>query len=216
MLLARGARLIYAVDVGRDQLHRSLRGRAELVSFEGTDIRELDPARLAEPPDFVTVDASFISLELVLPAALALGGAPACLLALIKPQFEAGRRGAKKGLVRDPARSRRGLRQRSRASSLARLGGDRHRPLAHCRRRRQPRVLHRRTTDDRGRRVEDGEFTSPEGERSPARGRVSGFGLCACDDASGAYRAQKKVVKLNTQRNARNNPSTPAANACSP
>ncbi len=73
-----------------------------MVSLERTDIRKLDPARLGEPPDFVTVNTSFISLELVLPAALALSGAPACLLALIKPQFEAGRRGAKKGLVRDP------------------------------------------------------------------------------------------------------------------
>jgi 23S rRNA (cytidine1920-2'-O)/16S rRNA (cytidine1409-2'-O)-methyltransferase len=102
MLLARGARLVYAVDVGRDQLHRSLRGRPQVVSLERTDIRRLDPARLAERPDFVTVDTSFISLELVLPAALALSGAPACLLALIKPQFAAGPHAGKKGIVRDP------------------------------------------------------------------------------------------------------------------
>jgi 23S rRNA (cytidine1920-2'-O)/16S rRNA (cytidine1409-2'-O)-methyltransferase len=102
MLLARGARLVYAVDVGHGQLHRSLRGRADVVSLERTDIRKLDPARLAERPDFVTVDTSFISLELILPAALALSQAPACLLALIKPQFEAGPQGAKKGIVRDP------------------------------------------------------------------------------------------------------------------
>jgi 23S rRNA (cytidine1920-2'-O)/16S rRNA (cytidine1409-2'-O)-methyltransferase len=102
MLLARGARLVYAVDVGHGQLHRTLRGRADVVSLERTDIRKLDPARLAELPDFVTVDTSFISLELVLPAALALSQAPACLLALIKPQFEAGPHGAKKGIVRDP------------------------------------------------------------------------------------------------------------------
>jgi 23S rRNA (cytidine1920-2'-O)/16S rRNA (cytidine1409-2'-O)-methyltransferase len=95
VLLARGARRIYAVDVGRGQLHPSLRARPEIVSIEATDIRHLDPARLA-------VDASFISLKLVLPAALALARTPACLLALIKPQFEAGRRRAKRGIVRDP------------------------------------------------------------------------------------------------------------------
>jgi 23S rRNA (cytidine1920-2'-O)/16S rRNA (cytidine1409-2'-O)-methyltransferase len=106
VLLARGARRVYAVDVGRDQLHASLRGRAEVVSLEATDIRGLDRAALAERPDFVTIDVSFISLELVLPAALALARLPAGLLALIKPQFEVGRGdtkrgGTKKGIVRD-------------------------------------------------------------------------------------------------------------------
>ena len=67
------------------------RGR-EVVSLEETDIRALDPARLdAEPPDLVVVDVSFISLKLVLPAALALAQRRAQLVALIKPQFEAGR-----------------------------------------------------------------------------------------------------------------------------
>src|SRR5262244_727740 len=102
VLLARGARRVYAVDVGRGQLHPSLRGRTEIVSMEATDIRALDPTRLAERPDFVVVDTSFISLKLVLPAAFALARTPAHLLALIKPQFEAGRRHAKKGIVRDP------------------------------------------------------------------------------------------------------------------
>jgi len=102
VLLARGARRVYAVDVGRGQLHPSLRGRAEIVSIEATDIRALDPARLAERPDFIVVDTSFISLKLVLPAAFALAPTPAHLLALIKPQFEVGRRQGKKGIVRDP------------------------------------------------------------------------------------------------------------------
>src|SRR5262249_40636612 len=63
VLLARGARRVYAVDVGRGQLHPSLRrGRPEIVSMEATDIRALDPTRLAERPDFVVVDTSFISL----------------------------------------------------------------------------------------------------------------------------------------------------------
>jgi 23S rRNA (cytidine1920-2'-O)/16S rRNA (cytidine1409-2'-O)-methyltransferase len=103
VLLARGARRVYAVDVGRGQMHPSLRARPQLASIEATDIRELDPARLPEQPDLVTVDVSFISLKLVLPAALGLARTPAQLLALIKPQFEAGRRHAKKGVVRDPA-----------------------------------------------------------------------------------------------------------------
>ncbi len=102
VLLARGARRVYAVDVGRRQLHPSLRERAEIVSIEATDIRILDPARLAERPDFIVVDTSFISLKLVLPPVFALARTPAHLLALIKPQFEVGRRHGKKGIVRDP------------------------------------------------------------------------------------------------------------------
>jgi 23S rRNA (cytidine1920-2'-O)/16S rRNA (cytidine1409-2'-O)-methyltransferase len=103
VLVARGARRVYAVDVGRAQLHPTVTAKPEVVAFEDTDIRNLDPARLPEPPDLVTIDVSFISLKLVLPAALALAGEPAQLVALIKPQFEAGRRHLKKGIVRDPA-----------------------------------------------------------------------------------------------------------------
>src|SRR5262249_47415919 len=102
VLLARGARRVYAVDVGRDQLHRSLRGRAEVVSLEATDIRALNPARLPGRPDFAVVDLSFISVKLALPAAFALLRTSASLLALIKPQFEAGPGRAKRGVVRDP------------------------------------------------------------------------------------------------------------------
>jgi 23S rRNA (cytidine1920-2'-O)/16S rRNA (cytidine1409-2'-O)-methyltransferase len=103
VLIARGARRVYAVDVGTDQLHKSLRGRPDIVSLEKTDIRMLDPAQLAERPEVVTIDVSFISLKLVLPAAIALAARPAHLLALIKPQFEAPRANIKKGIVRDPA-----------------------------------------------------------------------------------------------------------------
>lgn len=102
VLLERGARRVYAVDVGRDQLHQKLRGRPGLVSLEQTDIRTLEPSRLAEPPDFSTVDVSFISLKRVVPAIEKLLAPRACLLALIKPQFEAARSGSKKGIVRDP------------------------------------------------------------------------------------------------------------------
>jgi 23S rRNA (cytidine1920-2'-O)/16S rRNA (cytidine1409-2'-O)-methyltransferase len=101
VLVARGARRVYAVDVGTAQLHAKIRAMPEVIAFEGTDIRSLAPAQLPEPPDFVTVDASFISLKLVLPPALALARPPAHLLALIKPQFEAGREHVKKGIVRD-------------------------------------------------------------------------------------------------------------------
>ncbi len=102
VLLERGARLVYAVDVGRGQLHPQLAADPRVVSIEGTDIRALDPDLLAEPPSLVVIDVSFISLKLVLPAALALA-APAChLVALVKPQFEAGRAHLKKGIVRDP------------------------------------------------------------------------------------------------------------------
>jgi 23S rRNA (cytidine1920-2'-O)/16S rRNA (cytidine1409-2'-O)-methyltransferase len=101
VLLARGAEHIYAVDVGRDQLHRKLRARDEVVVLENTDIRGLEASRLAPPPTFVVIDVSFISLKLVLPSALALARSPARLVALVKPQFEAGRAHVKKGIVRD-------------------------------------------------------------------------------------------------------------------
>jgi 23S rRNA (cytidine1920-2'-O)/16S rRNA (cytidine1409-2'-O)-methyltransferase len=101
VLLARGARRIYAVDVGRDQLHAKLKGRPEIVSLEQTDIRKLDRSRLPEPPAFIVIDVSFISLKLVLDKALALACPPARAIILVKPQFEAGRRHLKKGIVRD-------------------------------------------------------------------------------------------------------------------
>lgn len=103
VLLERGAAKIYAVDVGSGQLHASLRARAEIVSLEQTDIRALSPARLDPRPDLVVCDVSFISLKLVLPQALALAAEPARLVALIKPQFEAGRAQLKKGILRDEA-----------------------------------------------------------------------------------------------------------------
>jgi 23S rRNA (cytidine1920-2'-O)/16S rRNA (cytidine1409-2'-O)-methyltransferase len=102
VLLERGARCIYAVDVGRGQLHQSLHGRPKIISLEETDIRALGPALLPEPPDLVVVDVSFISLKLVLPPAQALARPSADLVALVKPQFEAGRAHLKKGVVRDP------------------------------------------------------------------------------------------------------------------
>lgn len=101
VLLSEGAALVFAIDVGRDQLHPSLRGHPRIVSMETTDIRSYEGKRLPQRPDIVVIDTSFISLKLVLPAALELAAAPMHLLALIKPQFEAPRAAIKKGIVRD-------------------------------------------------------------------------------------------------------------------
>jgi 23S rRNA (cytidine1920-2'-O)/16S rRNA (cytidine1409-2'-O)-methyltransferase len=103
VLLARGARRVYALDVGREQLHASLRGRPDVAVMEATDIRTIAPAQLPEAPSLVTVDVSFISLKHVLPAALATTRAGAQAVVLIKPQYEAGPRQVDKGRVRDPA-----------------------------------------------------------------------------------------------------------------
>lgn len=101
VLIERGARKVFAVDVGHDQLHASLRDDPRIVSLEGTDIRALAPAALTDQPDLIVIDASFISLKLVVPAALALAAHGCDLVALIKPQFEAPRSVIKKGIVRD-------------------------------------------------------------------------------------------------------------------
>ena len=103
VLLERGARRVFAIDVGRGQLHESLRARPEVLSLEETDIRKVSPATFRETPNFVTVDVSFISLKLVLPPALKLVAHRTQLVALIKPQFEAGPAAVKKGVVRDEA-----------------------------------------------------------------------------------------------------------------
>ena len=104
VLLERGAARVTAVDVGHGQLHESLRRDARVVVLERTNARALTAEHLPAPPDIVTCDASFISLEKVLPAALALAKPGAHLIALIKPQFEAGREEVGKGgVVRDPA-----------------------------------------------------------------------------------------------------------------
>lgn len=103
LLLQRGARHVIAVDVGRDQLHASLRGDPRVSSFEGQDIRLLAAEALPERPVLAAIDVSFISLKLVLPAVAALLAPQAGIAALIKPQFEAGRAALKKGIVRDEA-----------------------------------------------------------------------------------------------------------------
>jgi 23S rRNA (cytidine1920-2'-O)/16S rRNA (cytidine1409-2'-O)-methyltransferase len=101
VLLANGASLVFAIDVGRDQLHPSLRGHPKIVSMEETDIRSFERRRLPARPDVVVIDVSFISLKAVLPVALSLAAAPMQLLALIKPQFEAERKHSRRGVIRN-------------------------------------------------------------------------------------------------------------------
>jgi 23S rRNA (cytidine1920-2'-O)/16S rRNA (cytidine1409-2'-O)-methyltransferase len=103
VLLARGAAKIYAVDVGHGQLHPKIAAEPRVVSLEGTDARALTRALVPDPIELAVADVSFISLKLVLPAILPRLGARASLIALVKPQFEAGREHVKKGLVRDAA-----------------------------------------------------------------------------------------------------------------
>ncbi|HEV7259858.1 MAG TPA: TlyA family RNA methyltransferase [Bosea sp. (in: a-proteobacteria)] len=103
LLLKRGASRVIAVDVGRDQLHASLRTDPRVMSLEARDIRTLTPDELPEAPALAAIDVSFISLRLVLPAVAALMAPAAQIAALIKPQFEAGRAALKKGIVRDAA-----------------------------------------------------------------------------------------------------------------
>ena len=100
VLLANGASLVFAIDVGHGQLHPSLHGDPKIVSMEETDIRNYEGKRLPARPDIVVIDVSFISLKLVLPVALSLAAAPMHLLALIKPQFEAARKHSKRGVIR--------------------------------------------------------------------------------------------------------------------
>jgi 23S rRNA (cytidine1920-2'-O)/16S rRNA (cytidine1409-2'-O)-methyltransferase len=103
VLLARGAAKVYAVDVGRGQLAWTLRNDPRVVVMEGVNARHLAAGDLAEVPQIIVCDASFIGLEVVLPAPLALAAPDAVLVALIKPQFEVGKgRVGKGGIVRDP------------------------------------------------------------------------------------------------------------------
>ncbi len=104
VLLKRGAKRVYAVDVGYGQLDWKLRNDPRVVVLERTHAAELDRDRVPEPVDLVVCDVSFISLKKALPAPLRLTAPRAWLVALIKPQFEVGRsRVGKGGVVRDPA-----------------------------------------------------------------------------------------------------------------
>ena len=104
VLLSRGAAKVYAVDVGTNQLAWKLRQDERVVVHEQTNARDLTRAIIPDPSDIVVCDASFIGLAKVLDAALDLARPGARLVALVKPQFEAGRAEVGKGgVVRDPA-----------------------------------------------------------------------------------------------------------------
>lgn len=114
VLLARGARRVHAIDVGRGQLHARLRSNPSVISLEETDIRSVPPGAIPAA-DIITIDVSFIGLAQVLPAALAHAAPGAVLVALVKPQFEVGRdKISKGGIVRDAA---------ARASAMAAVAG---------------------------------------------------------------------------------------------
>jgi 23S rRNA (cytidine1920-2'-O)/16S rRNA (cytidine1409-2'-O)-methyltransferase len=104
VLLQRGARRVYAVDVGHGQLAEKLRTDPRVVSLEQLNVREITTEQVSEPIDLIVCDVSFIGLRVALPAALTLAAPGADLVALIKPQFEVGPAGVGKGgIVRDPA-----------------------------------------------------------------------------------------------------------------
>jgi 23S rRNA (cytidine1920-2'-O)/16S rRNA (cytidine1409-2'-O)-methyltransferase len=102
VLLERGARHVYAVDVGHGQLHASLVADSRVTPLEGVNARNLSAAEIPETFDCIVADVSFISLRLALPPALTLAPSGAWLIALFKPQFEVGRDHiGKGGIVRD-------------------------------------------------------------------------------------------------------------------
>jgi 23S rRNA (cytidine1920-2'-O)/16S rRNA (cytidine1409-2'-O)-methyltransferase len=106
-LLQRGAGKVYAIDVGHGQLAWKLRGDPRVVVMEKTNVREITPARFPQPfapADLAVIDCSFISLRKILPPVIALLKPSGKIVALIKPQFEAGKAEADKGagVIRDP------------------------------------------------------------------------------------------------------------------
>lgn len=102
--LQNGAKKVFAIDVGYNQLDWKLRSDARVINMEKTNARYLEADSLGETVDVITTDVSFISLEKILPPAMAFLKEDGHVLALIKPQFEAGReKVGKKGVVRDPA-----------------------------------------------------------------------------------------------------------------
>ncbi len=103
-LLQRGARRVYAVDVGRGQLHWKLRNDPRVTLMEGINARFLKPDMFPEAPEIACIDVSFISLTLVLPPVTQVLAPGGTVVALVKPQFEAGRNQVGKGgVVRDAA-----------------------------------------------------------------------------------------------------------------
>ena len=102
-MLQRGARKVYAVDVGYGQLDWKLRNDGRVINMEKTNFRYMEPDAISERLDFASMDVSFISLRLIFPAVVKMLKDNACLVCLVKPQFEAGREQVSKGgIVKDP------------------------------------------------------------------------------------------------------------------
>lgn len=121
VLLDAGAARVHAVDVGHGQMHASLREDTRVRLLEDCDARDLDASLLPDPVGAIVADVSFISLTKALPAALQLAAPGAWLIALVKPQFEAGRAAlSKRGIVRDPL-----ARERAVAAVAAFVAGQR-------------------------------------------------------------------------------------------
>jgi 23S rRNA (cytidine1920-2'-O)/16S rRNA (cytidine1409-2'-O)-methyltransferase len=106
VLLERGARHVAAIDVGHGQMHPRIAGDERVTNVEGLNARDLAAPDLAEPPEAIVSDVSFISLTLALPPALALAAPGAIGVFLVKPQFEVGRDGVGKGGLVDPETGR--------------------------------------------------------------------------------------------------------------
>ena len=103
VLLERGARRVYSVDVGYGQLAWSLQTDSRVTVMDRVNVRYLTASQLDEPPELVVADLSFISLRTVIPSLVAAAAEGADFLLMVKPQFEVGReRVGKKGVVRDP------------------------------------------------------------------------------------------------------------------
>lgn len=118
MLLKRGARRVVALDVGHGQLDWQLRNDPRVVVLERVNARRLQPGQLPGPVDLVTVDVSFISLRLILPVVPPLLAPGADVIALVKPQFEAGRKEVgRRGVIDDPAVQQRVVADVSRAAA---------------------------------------------------------------------------------------------------
>ena len=100
-LLQRRAQKVYCIDVGKGLLHWKLRNNPAVVVIEGTNFRYFNPENLKESPKLVTIDVSFISLEKILPKIKDICRESACVLALVKPQFEVERGGTQRGIVTD-------------------------------------------------------------------------------------------------------------------
>jgi len=110
VLLERGARRVYCVDVGHDQLHQRIADDARIVNLEGVNARDLGAETIEEPISAIVADVSFISLKLALPPSLGLAGNGGWGIFLVKPQFEVGRDNiGKGGIVRDKTIARRAV-----------------------------------------------------------------------------------------------------------